>query len=60
MVEYKGVSNGEEAWYGLYAWVEENGYSFRDEPAFEKYLNGTTQKDLEKFEVEVYVPIECQ
>jgi len=57
-VFYLGISKGTEAWYGLYAWIEKNGYSFRDEPSFEKYLNGATQRDLEKFEVEVYVPIE--
>lgn len=56
--EYVGDSNGEEAWYGLYAWVETNGYTFRDAPAFEKYLNGATEKDKKKLRVEVYVPIE--
>lgn len=56
-VEYKGEANGEDAWYGLYAWVEENGYTFRDEPAFEKYLNPMGEKDKSKVEVEVYVPI---
>lgn len=56
-VDYYGISNGENTWYGLYAWIEENGYKFRDEPPFEKYLNGATETDLEKFEVEVYVPI---
>ncbi|MDF1881592.1 AraC family transcriptional regulator [Sulfurimonas sp. MAG313] len=56
-VFYKGVSQGEDAWYGLYAWIEKNEYTCRDEPSFEKYLNGTTETDLEKFEVEIYVPI---
>lgn len=57
-VDYLGISNGEDAWYGLYAWIEKNGYSFRDEPPFEKYLNGATERDFEKLKVEVYVPIE--
>ena len=57
-VFYKGASQGEDAWYGLYAWVEENGYTFRDEPSFEKYLNGSSETDLEKIEIEVYVPID--
>jgi len=56
-VGYLGISNGEDAWYGLYAWIENNGYHFRDEPPFEKYLNGAVESDLEKLEVEVYVPV---
>ena len=55
---YKGESNGEDIWYALYAWIEENGYECRNEPAFEKYLNGSTQIDLEELEVEVHVPIQ--
>ena len=58
MVDYKGDTNAEEAWYGLYVWVEENGYSFRDEPAFEKYTNAWTNKDTSNLHTEVYVPIE--
>ena len=57
MVFYKGVSNSEESWYGLYRWIEENGYSCRDEPSFEKYLNGATETDENNFETEIYVPI---
>ena len=56
-VEYVGASNGEKTWYGLYSWIGENGYTVRDEPAFEKYLNGDSETDLEKLEVEVYIPI---
>jgi AraC family transcriptional regulator len=57
MVEYLGDANGEAAWYGLYAWVEAKGHTFRNAPAFEKYLNGVSEKDPKKLEVEVYVPI---
>jgi AraC family transcriptional regulator len=54
---YVGESNGDDAWYGLYAWIDQNGYTFADAPAFEKYLNGATERDKEKHEIEVYVPI---
>ena len=57
-VFYLGASNGEKSWYGLYAWVEKNGYICRDEPPFEKYLNCSIETDIEKFEVEVHIPIE--
>lgn len=57
VVDYRGDANGEEAWYGLYAWVEENGYTFRDEPAFEKYLDAWGNKDTSNLHTEVYVPI---
>jgi len=56
-VEYLGASNSEDSWYGLYAWVEKNGYTLRDEPSFEKYLNGDIDTDVEKMLIEVYVPI---
>ena len=70
-VLYKGnYEKAEEGWYGLYAWIEKNGYEFRDEPAFEKYLN--FPEEVEEFEkylnlpeevieedllVEIYVPL---
>lgn len=57
MVDYKGDKNAEEAWYGLYAWVEENGYTFRDEPAFEKYIDAWGSKDNKNLQTEIYVPI---
>jgi len=56
-VEYLGASNSEDSWYGLYSWVEKNGYTLRDEPSFEKYLNGDIDTDVEKLLIEVYVPI---
>jgi len=56
-VEYLGASNAEDSWYGLYAWVEKNGYALRNEPSFEKYLNGDINTDVEKMLIEVYVPI---
>jgi len=56
-VDFIGVSKGVESWYGLYAWIEKSGFTFRNEPPFEKYLNGNTETDMEKFHVEIYVPI---
>jgi AraC family transcriptional regulator len=56
---YKGdYETAEKAWYGIYAWIEKNGYEFRDEPAFEKYLNAHEESDPNKIETEVYVPIQ--
>ena len=58
MTEYMGGSEAaEKAWYGLYAWIEKNGHSFRDEPAFEKYINAWNETDTKKIQTEVYVPI---
>jgi len=58
MLSYKGdMEVANKAWYGLYAWVEKNGYEFRDEPAFEKYINAWNELDPRKIETEVYVPI---
>lgn len=58
MLEYMGgLEAAEKAWYGLYAWIEKNGYEFRDEPAFEKYINAWDEKDETKIQTEVYVPI---
>jgi len=58
MVMYKGdEAVAEQAWYGLYAWIEQSSYSFRDVPAFEKYLNGFEETDPLKIDTEVYVPI---
>lgn len=57
-VFYKGdYAAAEKAWYGLYAWIEKNGYEFRDEPAFEKYLNISPEIDETEIETEIYVPI---
>jgi len=56
-VDFVGVSQSEETWYGLYAWIEKCGHTFRNEPPYEKYLNGNTETDMEKFHVEIYVPI---
>ena len=58
MVEYKGsMEVADKAWYGLYAWIEKNGYAFRDEPAFEKYINAWNETDPTKIQTEIYVPI---
>ena len=58
MTEYRGGSEeAEKAWYGLYAWIEQNGYTFRDEPSFERYINAWNETDPTKIQTEVYVPI---
>ena len=58
-VLYKGnYQKAEESWYGLYAWIEKNGYGFRDEPAFEKYLNALDEVDEDEILTEIYVPVE--
>lgn len=58
MVAYMGGEEAaEKAWYGLYAWVEKNGYEFRDEPAFEKYIDAWDETDETKIQTEIYVPI---
>jgi len=57
-VLYKGdYKKAEENWYGLYAWIEKNGYEFRDEPAFEKYLNLPDEVEENELLTEIYVPI---
>ena len=58
VTEYMGdYTVAGEAWGTLYAWIEKNGYTFRDEPPFEKYLNAWNEKGSNKIETEVYVPI---
>ena len=59
VTEYMGdYSVAEEAWSSLYGWIDKNGYTFRDEPAFEKYLNAWNETDETKIHTEVYVPID--
>ena len=58
-VLYKGsYSQAEKYWYGLYAWLVENKYEFRDQPAFEKYLNLPTEVSEDELLTEIYIPIE--
>jgi AraC family transcriptional regulator len=57
-VLYKGnYKKAEENWYGLYVWIEKNGYEFRDEPAFEKYLNMPGEVEDDEILTEIYVPV---
>jgi len=56
-VLYKGNKKAEESWYGLYAWIEEQGYEYRDEPAFEKYLNMPDEVEESNILTEIYVPL---
>ena len=53
----KGYDNF-DVWYALYAWIEQNGYTFRDEPPFEKYLNALEEHEPTEQRFEIYVPIE--
>ncbi len=58
MTKYKGKEDAaDRAWYGLYAWLEQNGYTYRDEPSFEKYINAWRETDPSKIVTEVYIPI---
>lgn len=57
-VSYMGTyEDSEKAWYGLYVWIEKNGFEFRDEPSFEKYVNGFEEEDETKILTEIYVPV---
>ena len=57
-VLYEGdYKKAEESWYGLYVWIEKNGYECRDEPAFEKYLNMPSNVDDSELLTEIYVPV---
>ena len=52
------MRKAEESWYALYAWIEKNGYGFRDEPALEKYLNSLDEVDEDEILTEIYVPVD--
>jgi AraC family transcriptional regulator len=54
IVLHEGTSlESYNTWYALYAWVEEQGYTLRDVPAFEKYL----EVGVENSPLEIYIPI---
>jgi len=55
---YKGgYEIAEESWNNLYAWIAQNNYEFRDEPAFEKYLNRPDKVSEDELRTEIYIPI---
>jgi len=55
---YMGTyEDGEKAWNGLYRWIEKNALVLRNEPAFEKYVNGFEETDITKILTEIYVPV---
>jgi len=57
-VLHKGsYESSDNSWYGLYAWIEKNGIEFRDEPAFEKYLNTEDEVKSSDLLTEIYVPV---
>jgi len=59
MVLYKGAYvNIVDSWMALYSWCEENGYTFRDCPPFEKYLNSPEDVSEEELLTEIYIPID--
>ena len=58
VISYMGNYNvAEEAWGALYTWIDKGDYTFRDEPAFEKYIDAFGEKDPDKIQTEIYVPI---
>ncbi len=58
MVLYQGnYANAIDSWMALYAWCEENGYTFRDYPPFEKYLNLPQDVSEDELLTEIYLPI---
>jgi len=58
-VLHKGsYETSDKSWYGLYAWIEKQGYEFRDEPSFEKYLNTPETVKEADLLTEIYVPVQ--
>ncbi len=58
-VLYKGgYEKAVDGWSGVYQWIEQNEYKFRDAPPFEKYLNTPQEVSEDKLLTEIYVPIE--
>ena len=58
MLSYQGgYDKAMDAWMALYAWATDNGYTFRDLPPFEKYLNSPMMVSEEELLTEIYVPI---
>ena len=55
---HKGsYETSDDCWYGLYIWIEANGFEFRNEPSFEKYLNTTDEVKSSELLTEIYVPV---
>lgn len=55
---YKGdYQKSLDAWMGIYAWIEQQGYTFRDIPPFEKYIDAHENVSEEKQLTEIYIPI---
>jgi len=48
-----------DIWFALYKWCDDNGYKYRDVPAFEKYVNILDyENDPTKQVTQIYIPIE--
>jgi len=59
MVLYKGgYEKAMDSWSGIYNWIGENGYKFKDSPPFERYLNTPMEVSEDKLLTEIYVPLE--
>jgi AraC family transcriptional regulator len=59
MVLYKGnYEKAIDSWSGIYNWIGENGYKFKDSPPFERYLNTPNEVSEDKLLTEIYVPLE--
>jgi AraC family transcriptional regulator len=53
---YEGLEHKYDYLYG--AWLNESGYALRNQPAFNNYLNDPDSAPPEKWETDIYVPVE--
>ncbi len=53
---YEGLEEKYDFLYG--AWLSESAYSLRDQPAYNHYLNDPDSAPPEKWETDIYVPVE--
>jgi AraC family transcriptional regulator len=51
------IEDFSKAWSGLFNWMNENGFSKRDAPAFEIYHNNFNDHPEKKCLVDLYIPI---
>lgn len=52
-----GLNEFDEAWTGLFVWMNENGYQKADINPFEIYQNDFQQHPENKFIVDMYIPV---
>jgi AraC family transcriptional regulator len=53
---YEGLEDKYDYLYG--AWLNGSGYALRDQPAYNNYLNDPDSAPPEKWETDIYVPVE--